>query len=199
MRVRWSVLAFGLGIALAAGACGGTGSATTAPAASTGAAASAAATSAPTAAAASQAAGGGATVAGVGSKVPADDGYETFQVYGGQGANALAGATNVSGTDAQALFAATGKSASDFSVAMAVGSKGTTVMALQVNGLPADKFLSLVAGASTANLKDMTVGGKQVKGSVSGDSGQWLYLKDDMIFTVAGTQAAAEAVFKQLP
>jgi hypothetical protein len=182
-RVRRTLAALGIGAALLLGACGGSGAAT------------------PSAAAGGSAQGpaGSAAVPGVGSVIPANDGYETFEVFGLQGAEAVATVPAISPTDLQALLSTGGEPPDDFSYAIGTGSQGTIVNALQIKGLTASSFSQLVPQANTGTAKQEKVGGKDVLASEAAGTGSWVYMKDDMIFVITGTKDGATPLLKQLP
>jgi hypothetical protein len=180
MRARATVLALAVAVALAASACGGSG-ATQAPAS--------AATAGPSASPSS----------GVGALIPADDGYETFDVFAQQGVDAVNSVRVMSPEDVNAILAANGKTADDFSYAVATGSKGTVVTAAQIVGMPATEFAKLIPGASTVDLEQVRVGGKDVLASENANSGTWIYLTGDKSLVVHGTKDAAAALFQTLP
>jgi hypothetical protein len=186
MRARATVLALAVAAALGVSACGGS-SATPAPTteASSGPSASAGPSASP--------------LPGVGALIPADDGYETFDVFAQQGADAVNSVRVMNPEDVQAILAANGKTADDFSYAVATGSQGTIVTAAQIVGLPATEYAKLIPGANTVDLKQERVGGKDVLASENANSGTWIYLTGDKIFVVHGTKDAAAALLKTLP
>ncbi len=172
--MRRTLAALGIVVAVLAGACG-SGAAT------------------PTAAVSH------AAVPGVGSVIPLDDGYETFEVYGAAGSTALGNLTTMNPAEIQQVLSANGKTADDFSYAIATGSKGSVVTALQIKGLSASYFSQLIPGANTDTMKHEKVGGKDVLASESAGTGQWLYMKDDMVFSLVGTKDGADPFFRSLP
>ncbi|HEY4752863.1 MAG TPA: hypothetical protein VIH37_06220 [Candidatus Limnocylindrales bacterium] len=180
MRARATVLALAVVAALLASACGGS-SATAAPTTASGPGPSASA------------------IPGVGALIPADDGYETFDVFGQQGTDAVNSVRVMNPEDVHAILAANGKTADDFSYAVATGSQGTVVTAAQIAGLPATQYVKLIPGASTVDLTKERVGGKDVLASENANSGIWIYLTGDQIFVVHGTKDAAAALFQTLP
>lgn len=96
-----------------------------------------------------------------------------------------------------------GKSVQDLRVAIASttdsSSAGSLVMAIQVKGLPSDKFLAF----ATQDMADQktTVGGKEVYGAAMGGFGAFVYPKDDIVFYVLamGGTDLAEGIVRQLP
>ncbi len=96
-----------------------------------------------------------------------------------------------------------GKSLEDLRVAIAsptdTESGGSMVMAIQVQGLAADKFLEF----ATSDMADQktTVAGKEVYGAAMGGFGAYVYPKDDIVFyvLVMGGDDLSEGIFSQLP
>jgi hypothetical protein len=74
------------------------------------------------------------------------------------------------------------------------------VMAIQVKGLPGDKFREFALSGGS-DLEPATVGGKQVNGSGMAGFGAWIYVKDDIVFyvLVMGGEDLAAGIFEQLP
>ncbi len=102
------------------------------------------------------------------------------------------------------LLTDNGKTLQDVRIAIATATGatagGTTVMAIQVKGVPSDKLLALVSSDASSAQKT-TVGGKEVYGAATGGIGAYFYVKDDIIFYVLsmGTSGLADAVVAQLP
>ena len=72
-------------------------------------------------------------------------------------------------------------------------------MAIQVKGLPSDRFLEF----ATADMTDQktTIAGKEVYGAGMGGFGAYVYPKDDIVFyvLVMGGEDLSEGIFQQLP
>lgn len=138
-------------------------------------------------------------VPGVGAMIPSDDGFESFEVFGIVGKEALATATSITPQDLDAVLSSHARTAADFSYGIGTGSKGTVVAAFQIKGLTASSFAELIPEASTATVKKTKVGGKEVLASEAAGTGSWVYMPNDMIFVITGSQDAAAALLKKLP
>lgn len=98
-----------------------------------------------------------------------------------------------------------GKSLADVSLAMAVptdqAKAGTFVMAFQVKGVDGTKLAEALAGTSSGDLKQATVGGKQVLQAGAAGMGFALYVKDDIVFYILafGEASLSEGILAALP
>ena len=198
------------GLALAVGACGGS-----------------AATSAPTSAASTEAppvSEAPATEAPAASGLPgfsfalpsftADTELEamfpkeiagkTLQVLSMSGTDFMG--ANPAGDAIQPVLTQLGKSPSDLSVAFG-GTEDLAVIAFRIKGIAAEQFLGAYTqtAAQGATITDASFGGKSVKKVVTTDqppTTTYLYLKNDVIWTVSGsalTDALLNEAFSKLP
>lgn len=98
-----------------------------------------------------------------------------------------------------------GKSLADVSLAMATptdSSKGGTfVMAFQVKGVDGTKLAEALAGTSSGDLQQATVGGKQVLQAGAAGMGFALYVKGDVVFYILsfGDASLTEGIVAALP
>jgi hypothetical protein len=207
-----------LGLALLVAACGG--SASTSPAASAASSQAAAATSAPTDAAASTDTSGGqspdASVPDISlapgnasdleamlpDKVGTITITKTSMDYSSIPWASLSSGTGSS--DIEQILKDNGKTLGDIRFAMGIGSNAaaaampTMVYALQVKGLDATKFATAF-DSSYATDPSITVGGKPVKGQISGGFGTITYLHNDVVFLALGSEADLNAIVAALP
>ena len=97
-----------------------------------------------------------------------------------------------------------GKSIGDVKVAVATpvdaAVAGSTVMAIQIEGVPSDKLLAWVAKDQT-DAEKTNIGGKDVYGSGAAGFGAYYYVKDDVVFyiIVVGETDLAASIISQLP
>ncbi|MFN8628790.1 MAG: hypothetical protein U0838_00240 [Chloroflexota bacterium] len=109
------------------------------------------------------------------------------------------------GSDLEKVIKDNGKTLADVRFAMGVATNAgggammpTMVYALQIKGLDGAKFASgLDDGYDTA--KSITVGGKQVKGSIEGGFGTVTYVHDDVVFLALGSEKDLNALVAALP
>jgi hypothetical protein len=98
-----------------------------------------------------------------------------------------------------------GKTLADVSIAMATptdaSKAGTFVMAFQVKGADGTKLAEALAGTSSSDLKQVTVGGKQVLQAGAAGMGLTLYVKGDVVFYVfaIGDASLNEGIVAALP
>ena len=136
------------------------------------------------------------------AKFPKELGGEPIQVLSMNGANFLG--SGMSGDEIGPILQQLGKSPSDLSVAVG-GTMNISVIAFRIKGVPADQFLNAYTSAAPegAAISDASFGGKAVKKVVAtGQEGVYLYLKDDVIWTVGGsgvTDALLNEAFSKLP
>jgi hypothetical protein len=196
-----------MGATLLIVACGPAANATTTP------------TTTPTTPAATQAAGSGAPAsdglpgfsfalpsftsdAELEAKFPKELGGEAITVLSMNGTNFLG--SGMSGDEIGPILTQLGKSPSDLSVAVG-GTMNIQVIAFRIKGVPAEQFLNAYTSAAPqgAVITDASFGGKSVKKVVAtGQEGVYLYLKDDVIWTVGGsglTDALLNEAFSKLP
>lgn len=202
-------LAAGLATLLLVAACGG--AATSAPSAPPDATEPPVATEAPTeapvetpgAVATDEPIGPGAA-ADLEAMLPSEVNGVTFQKASFDGSTFQGGIPIGGGDDEFLQFLEdNGKSLEDLRVAIAsptdAETGGSMVMAIQVKGLPSDKFLEF----ATADMTDQktTVAGKEVYGAGMGGFGAYVYPKDDIVFyvLVMGGEDLSEGIFQQLP
>jgi len=202
-RRTGTALALFAGVALAVAACSGT-AATTGP--TSGASTEAPATEAP----------GSSGLPGFSFALPsftADTELEALfpDAIGGQNLQVLSMTgsdflgSNPAGNEIGPILTRLGKSPSDLSVAFG-GTTDIAVIAFRIKGVPADQFLTAYTQAAPqgASITDASLGGKSVKKVVTPDSATptYLYLKDDVIWTVSGTNvtdALLNEAFSKLP
>jgi len=109
-----------------------------------------------------------------------------------------------SGTGIDQILKDNGKTLSDVKFAMGVGTNAsaaglpTMVYALQVNGLDATKFVGSF-DSTYATDPTSTIGGKQVKGTISSGYGSITYLHNDVVFVAIGSEADLNALVAALP
>ena len=205
-------MALSLAVSLLAAACGGGTAATPTPAPSAPASEAPAASAAPSEAAASQepaASGGGialppGTATELEAMLPSNVGGVAFAKtsFGG----GLLPATIPVGTDELGAFLqANGKTLADVSVAMATptdtSKAGSFVMAFQVKGTDGSKLAEALAGTSTSDLQQVTVGGKQVLQAGAAGFGFTLYVKGDVVFYILalGNSSLVDGIVAALP
>lgn len=193
-------LAFGLALALLATACGGGATATTTPG-----------NAAPATQPASTDTGAGPAVSllpGSASELeamlPSTVNGVTFTKTSFGGGSLPA--TIPVGSDVMGKFLTdNGKTLADVSVAMATPTDstkaGTFVMAFQVKGADGTKLAEALAGTSSSDLKQATVGGKQVLQSGAAGMGVTLYVKGDIVFYIlaVGDASLTEGIVAALP
>lgn len=98
-----------------------------------------------------------------------------------------------------------GKSLADVSLAMATptdpSKANTFVMAFQVKGVDGTKLAEALAGTSSGDLQQATVGGKQVLQAGTVGMGLTLYVKGDVVFYILafGDAALTEGIVAALP
>lgn len=202
-------LAAGLATLLLVAACGG--AATTAPSAPPDATEPPAATETPTEAPTATPAAveteepvGPGAATDLEAMLPSEVNGVTFQKASFDGST-FPGGIPIGGGDDEFLqfLEDNGKSLEDLRVAIAsptdTESGGSMVMAIQVVGLPGDKFLEF----ATADMTDQktTIAGKEVFGAGMAGFGAWVYPKDDVVFyvLVTGGEDLSEGIFQQLP
>jgi hypothetical protein len=97
-----------------------------------------------------------------------------------------------------------GKTADDLSVAFGGTADGSLIVfAFRIKGVNAEAFLgAFTASAQGATITNATLGGKSVKKVLNTGQTVYLYLHQDMIWTVGGTaptDAVLNEVFSKLP
>ncbi len=199
-----------LGLALMAAACGSSSSsASPAPAASQPTAATGAPSSSTAATAAApsgpDASFGAGAASDLEAMLPDAAGGITFKKESFDGAGVGAAAMGMDTGALAPILAANGKSISDVRMAIAspVTPSATTnaiVIALQIRGVDATKFVSLVSSTASGDLSPATVGGKQVLKTGTAGVGVVVYTKGDVLFEVllAG-DTIEEAIVAALP
>jgi hypothetical protein len=139
------------------------------------------------------------------SKFPDEIGGEKLQVLSMTGSDFLG--SNPAGNEVGPILSKLGKSPSDLSVAFG-GTAAIAVIAFRIKGVPADQFLNAYTQTAPqgATITDASLGGKSVKKVVTPDqtSPTFIYLKDDVIWTVSGgtaapTDALLNEAFSKLP
>jgi hypothetical protein len=148
--------------------------------------------------------GGPGTAADLEALLPSEVNGVAFEKTSFDGAT-FPGGIPIGGGDDEFLqfLQANGKSLEDLRVAIASttdsSSAGSLVMAIQVQGLPGEKFLEF----ATEDMADQetTIGGKKAYGAGMGGFGAYVYPKDDVVFyvLVTGGDTLAEDIFQQLP
>jgi hypothetical protein len=132
---------------------------------------------------------------------PTSLGGQTLQVLSMSGNDFMG--SGMSGTEIGPILQQLGKSPADLSVAVG-GTSSVSVIAFRIKGVPADQFLSAYTQtAQGATITDASFGGKPVKKVVTtGQDPIYLYLHDDVIWTVGGTgltDALLNEAFSKLP
>ena len=136
------------------------------------------------------------------AKFPKELGGETIQILSMSGSDFMG--SGMSGNELGPVLQQLGKSPSDLSVAVG-GTMNISVIAFRIKGVPADQFLNAYTSqaAQGAAITDASFGGKSVKKVVAtGQDPVYLYLKDDVIWTVGGsglTDALLNEAFSKLP
>jgi hypothetical protein len=136
------------------------------------------------------------------AKFPKELGGETLQILSMSGSDFLG--SGMSGNEIGPILQQLGKAPSDLSVAVG-GTTSISVIAFRIKGVPADQFLNAYTSQAQqgAAITDASFGGKSVKKVVaSGQDPVYLYLKDDVIWTVGGsgpTDALLNEAFSKLP
>ena len=139
------------------------------------------------------------------SKFPSEIGGEKLQILSMTGSDFLG--SGASGNEIGPILSQLGKSPSDLSVAFG-GTTQVSVIAFRIKGVPADQFLNayIQSAPQGATISDASFGGKSVKKVVTSDSTSdtFIYLKDDVIWTVSGgSSAPSDAIlneaFSKLP
>jgi hypothetical protein len=134
---------------------------------------------------------------------PKDIGGQPLQVLSMSGSQFI----GTAGSTITPVLTKLGKSASDLNVAFG-GTTQISVIAFQIKGVPADQFLTAYSQTAPqgATISDVSYGGKSVKKVVTADqaSPTFIYLKDDVIWTVTGgssapTDALLNEAFSKLP
>ena len=208
-------IALSLAVSLLAAACGGA-AATPTPAPSAPASEAPAASAAPSEAAASQEPVASDAGSGTGISLPPGSATELEAMlpsnvggvafaktsFGG----GLLPATIPVGTDQLGSFLqANGKTLADVSIAMATptdtSKAGSFVMAFQVKGTDGNKLAEALAGTSTSDLQQATVGGKQVLQAGAAGFGFTLYVKGDVVFYILalGNSSLVDGIVAALP
>jgi hypothetical protein len=207
------LLAGALTLTLALAACGGTSTATTAPAATDAATAAPAsepvatpaATEAPAATEQPSSDGGsGGALNDLAAKLPAEAGGVTFDRagYDGDQLGLLGAAAGLNSDELDPILKANGKTLNDvnFAIATPTSTDATAMIyAFQVEGLPAEQFADSLT-ADTSSMPQITLGGKTVYGESAGGFGIFAYPKDDTLFLVLlADESVAASIFEQLP
>ena len=135
---------------------------------------------------------------------PTQLGGETLQILSMSGSDFMG--SGMSGNEIGPILQQLGKSPSDLSVAVG-GTTNISVIAFRIKGVPADQFLNayIAQAPQGATITDASFGGKSVKKVVTtGQDPIYLYLHDDVIWTVGGsgsglTDALMNEAFSKLP
>jgi hypothetical protein len=135
---------------------------------------------------------------------PKDLGGEALHVLSMRGTDFMG--SGASGNEIGPVLQQLGKTPADLSVAFA-GTSNISVFAFQIHGIAADQFLNAyLQGAQSAQgstITDASFGGKSVKKVVvSGQDATYLYLHNDVVWTVGGTgitDALLNEAFSKLP
>jgi hypothetical protein len=131
---------------------------------------------------------------------PTSLGGQTLQVISMSGNDFMG--SGMSGTEIGPILQQLGKSPADLSVAVG-GTSSISVIAFRIKGVPAAQFLSAYTQTQSATITDASFGGKSVKKVVAtGQDPIYLYLHDDVIWTVGGTgitDALLNEAFSSLP
>jgi hypothetical protein len=136
------------------------------------------------------------------AKFPKELGGETIQILSMSGSDFMG--SGMSGNEIGPILQQLGKSPSDLSVAVG-GTMNISVIAFRIKGVPADQFLNAYTSQASqgAAITDASFGGKSVKKVVAPEQDPvYLYLKDDVIWTVGGsglTDALLNEAFSKLP
>ena len=206
------LIAGAIGLALAVAACGGSTTASGVPAATTAPTGAPAATTAPTdAPAATDSTSTGAQpslVPGAASDLeamlPSAAGGVTYQKSSFDGSSLGALGAGIDTTPLDPILKANGKTINDVRVAIAapVDSASTEagmVVALQIRGLDASKFIQAM-GSDVTTMTKTSVGGKDVYKATAGGMSAIVYPKNDVLFEVLlASDTVAESIVSQLP
>jgi hypothetical protein len=221
MIIDRRLLAGAMGLALVVAACGGS-AATATPG-------QAGATTAPTQAAATQAAASeepteaateetssepGATDDGpslapgaasdLEAMLPDEAGGMKFTKSSFDGSSLGFAGAGISTAELDPILKANGKTIADVRVAIAgpadtSGTETAVVLAFQVRGLDATKFLG-ATGVNSSDMTNATIGGKKVLQAGAGAFSVIVYTKDDVLFEILlASPKVAEDVVRQLP
>jgi hypothetical protein len=135
---------------------------------------------------------------------PKELGGEPLQVLSMRGSDFMG--TGTSGNELGPALQALGKTPADLSVAFG-STMDISVFAVRIQGVAADQFLNAylqsAQSAQGSTITDAGFGGKSVKKVVqTGQDGTYLYLHNDVVWTVGGTgltDALLNEAFSKLP
>jgi hypothetical protein len=135
---------------------------------------------------------------------PKELGGEPLQVLSMRGSDFMG--TGTSGNELGPALQALGKTPADLSVAFG-STMDISVFAFRIQGVAADQFLNAylqsAQSAQGSTITDASFGGKSVKKVVqTGQDGTYLYLHNDVVWTVGGTgltDALLNEAFSKLP
>jgi len=222
MMIDRRLLAGALGLSLVLAACGGSTTATTAPAAGGDATAAPAteapiateeapdATDEPTDAAATEEPAatdgvdlGSGEVNDLAAMLPEKVGGVTFERvgYDGDQLGVFGAAAGLNSEELDPILKANGKTINDinFAIATSAGGSAGMIYAIQIEGLDAAEFAASM-GMDPSSMPKTTLGGKTVYGEASGGFGAFAYPKDDKLFIVLlMDEKTSASVFEQLP
>jgi hypothetical protein len=222
MMIDRRLLAGALGLSLVLAACGGSATATKAPAVG-GDATAAPATEAPIATEEAPVATGEPTDAAATEEPDATEGVDlgsgevndlaamlpekvgdlAFERvgYDGDQLGIFGAAAGLNSEELDPILKANGKTISDvnFAIATSEGGTGGMIYAIQIEGLDATEFAASM-GMDPGSMPKTTLGGKTVYGEAAGGFGAFAYPKDDKLFIVLlMDEKTSASVFEQLP
>ena len=217
------LLAGAIGLALAIAACGGSTTATGAPGATAAAATTTPSAAAPTAATGSEApaptdaptatddTSTGAQpslVPGAASDLeamlPSEAGGVKYQKSSFDGSSLGALGTSINTAQLDPILKANGKTINDVRVAIAApadsaNTEAGMVVAFQIRGVDASKFLEAM-GSDVTSMTKTSLGGKDVYKAGAGGMSAIVYPKNDVLFEVLlASDKVAESIVSQLP
>ena len=197
-----------VGVSLILAACGGSSTATPAPAAATAAPATAApATTAPVTAepteTPTESSLPGGQLNGLAALLPEKAAGVTFERvgYDGDQLGLFGAAAGLDSEELDPILKANGKTISDVNFAIATSADGSAgmVYAIQIEGVEATTFADAM-GMDTTSMPKSTLGGKEVYGEAAGGFGVYAYPKNDTLFIVLlANEEVATSIFEQLP
>ncbi len=208
MIIDRRLLAGAVGVSLILAACGGSSTATPAPAAATAAPATAApATTAPVTAepteTPTESSLPGGQLNGLAALLPEKAAGVTFERvgYDGDQLGLFGAAAGLDSEELDPILKANGKTISDVNFAIATSADGSAgmVYAIQIEGVEATTFADAM-GMDTTSMPKSTLGGKEVYGEAAGGFGVYAYPKNDTLFIVLlANEEVATSIFEQLP
>jgi hypothetical protein len=209
MIIDRRLLAGAIGVSLILAACGGSSTATPAPAAATAApATTATVTAEPTEAPAVTDAPTGSSIPvgqlnGLAALLPEEAAGVTFERvgYDGDQLGIFGAAAGLDSGELEPILTANGKTINDVNFAIATSADGSAGMiyAIQIEGVEAETFAAAM-GMDTTSMPKSSLGGKEVYGEAAGGFGAFAYPKDDILFIVLlANEEVAISIFEQLP